>query len=53
MEVTEHAGHKVLMKADLNGVSLYSDPKGILCQQLRPHTLRLLNSIIIILLILN
>ncbi len=52
-EVTEHAGHKVLMEVDFNGVPHAGDPQGILCQKLRPHTLRLFNSIIIILHILN
>jgi hypothetical protein len=48
-EVTVYAGHEVLMEVDDNISLSVVNPKGILDQQLRPHSIHSLNSIGIIL----
>jgi hypothetical protein len=44
-EIIVLAGHEVLMKFDENGPLIIGDPQGILGQQLRLHTIHLLNII--------
>jgi hypothetical protein len=48
VEVTVHAGHKVLIEVDLYFTDV-GDPGGILDQQLRPHPIHLQSLINIIL----
>jgi hypothetical protein len=52
-EVAVPAGHTVLMESDDNILLIVGDPHGILDQQLRPHTMTLLNIIVILIIILN
>ncbi len=52
-EVAVCAGHKVLAEDDDNIVPIVGDPQGILDQQLKPHTINLLNNIINLIFLLN
>jgi hypothetical protein len=44
-EVTQHAGHDVLMEGFDNILFIVGDPQGIISQQLRTHPIQLLNII--------
>jgi hypothetical protein len=47
-EINVHAGRKILMEFDYNNALIVGDLHGILGQQLRPHTIHLLNTTLII-----
>jgi hypothetical protein len=47
-EVTVCAGHEVLMEADNNSAMIVGKPQVILGQQLRSHSINILNSILIL-----
>jgi hypothetical protein len=38
-EVAVHAGREVLMEVDDNSAQIVDDPKGIVDQEIRPHTI--------------
>jgi hypothetical protein len=47
-EINVHAGHKILMEFDCYNALIVGNLHGILGQQLRPHPIHLLNTILII-----
>jgi hypothetical protein len=50
-EVAVHAGREVLVEVDDNSAQIVDDPKGIVDQEIRPHTIYFLIIIAIIILI--
>ncbi len=50
-EVAVCAGQKVLMKAEDSSALIIGDSREIWCQQLRPHPIRILNIVIVILIV--